>query len=333
MNFPAKIMRGMGRGLAGLLQPRRYARNLLILHTATYQSLADWVAVKETIQARAPDIEVRIDSNDAPNPDVCRWQLTRPSLVFSPFRLLSYRPLGGAVYAGREIGKVAEWRRMVDSGLPVPQTVRLVPELCLESAAWGEYVIVKPVKGLRGRLVQLVRTEEVGRRYAELSNGGRERMLVQKHIDCVDAENRPSNYRILTMFGKPLYLTERGWAVPRNSLAEIAADPAGRIATNTEGVPKCAKLVKTPDVLALAQRVAAAFPEIPCLGQDVVRQTGTGELYILETNPGGAVWHLSSDFANTPDRDPKYRTERYTQFNALDIVADQLILKTRAEAS
>jgi glutathione synthase/RimK-type ligase-like ATP-grasp enzyme len=222
---------------------------------------------------------------------------------------------------------------MVESGLPVPQTVRLVPDLALQTESWGEYVIAKPVKGLRGRRVRLVRTEEVGGRYAELSGGGRERMFIQKYIDHVDGENRPFSYRVLTMFGEPLTASARGWVDPRRPLAEIAADPAGRIASNTEGVPTSGRLVKIPDVLALSRRVAAAFPEIPCLGQDIIRQTGTGDLYILETNPGGAIWHLSSQFAHKPGHDPDYAKAKYAQFGALDVVADQLIIRTRAEAS
>ena len=335
MRFSAGIMQGMGRGFAGarrMLRPGQYARNLLILHTATHQDSADWVTVKQKIETRAPDIDVRVGSNDQPSPELCRWQVTRPSLVFSPFRLIAYRPPGGTIYAGREIGKIAEWRRMVDSGLPVPQTIRLVPELCLKPEAWGDYVIVKPVKGMRGRRVRLVRADEIGRWYTELTNGGRDRMLVQKYIDHVDEQNCPTSYRVITMFGEPILEAKRSWVGPRRPLAEIATDPAGKIASNAEEVPTHGKLVKTPDVLALARRVAAGFPEIPCLGQDILCQTGTGELYILEVNPGGAVWHFSSDFTRRRG-DLTYDAARYAQFNALDVVADQLIVKTRTEAS
>ena len=73
---------------------RRFARNLVLLHTETQQALSDWVTVREKIEARAPDIDARLASNDEPNPDIYRWQVTRPSLVISPFRLLAYRPHG-----------------------------------------------------------------------------------------------------------------------------------------------------------------------------------------------------------------------------------------------
>jgi hypothetical protein len=330
---PVRAAERLLSGVRRRMLPGRYARNLLILHTAGNEDPSDWTAVKTRIESDAPDIEVRLDSNDRPSGDIYRWQASRPSLVFSPFRLIGYRPSCGKVYAGREIGKVAEWQRMVDSGLPVPRTCRLLPGLRLEPEDWGDYIIVKPIKGMRGRGIRLIRTEEVGQRYAELSGGGRERMLVQEHIDSVDSQGRPFTYRVLTAFGEPLCMAERGLADPRKPLAEIAADPAGRIATNAEGVSKRANLVVVPDVLALACRVASAFPEIPCLGQDIIRDRATGGLYVLETNPGGAVWHLSSDFARPPGYDRAYAARRYAQFNALDVVARQLIARTRAEAS
>jgi hypothetical protein len=86
-------------------------------------------------------------------------------------------------------------------------------------------------------------------------------------------------------------------------------------------------------VLALAGRVADAFSDIPCLGQDIVRRAGTGQLFILETNPGGAVWHLSSAaYRRYHGHDAAHMKERYDQFNALGVVAEELIVRTRAGA-
>ncbi len=292
------------------------------------------MAVREKIEARAPDIEVRVASNDEPDPDIYRWQVTRPCLVFSPFRLLGYRPPAGMVYAGKEMGKVAEWRHMVEWGLPIPRTVRLAPGLQLRPESWGEYVVVKPVKGMRGRDIRLLRTEEAGRRYEELSLGGRRRMLVQQYIAHLSPEHRPTSYRIVTLFGEPILLCEISWHHPLRPLADLAADPDGKIATNGEGIPRHNKCVNIPDVIQLGRRVAAAFPDIPCLGQDIVRSSATGKLYILEANPGGAVWHFSSDlYTLQPQYREAFTKEMYAQFGALDVAADQLIERTRREAS
>ena len=336
MKFPSLNPRSLNRakGVAGEIHGSgRYKRNLLILHTQDQQARSDWETVKATIEARAPDIEVRIDSNVSPSPGIERWQVSRPSLVFSPFRLVAYRPPAGKVYAGREIGKIAEWRRFVEFNLPVPRTVRLVPELQLEPEIWGEYVVVKPVKGERGQGVRLMRRGDVAERYAGLTENGRRRMLVQEFIDNVDDENRPTHYRALTMFGEPLSLRAISWTDPRPPLAKIAADPIGAIASNADEIPGGDTIVNIPEVLALSRRVAAAFAEIPCLGQDIVRRAGTGELFILETNSGGATWHFSSAaHADYIGHNEEYFRARYDQFGALGVVADQLIARTRAEA-
>lgn len=222
---------------------------------------------------------------------------------------------------------------MAECGLPVPLTRVLSPDLHLEPGTWGEYVIVKPTRGMQGNRVRLVRAAEVERRFAELTDSGRRRMLVQRFIDHVDEQGRPSAYRVLTVFGEPIYMAEHRWIEPRRPLAEIAADPAGKIASNSLGVSRSRTLVKVPDVLALARSAAKAFPRIPCLGQDIVRQTGTGELFLMETNPGGDIWHLSSDYSRRTGSDPEYEKARYAQFDALDVVAKMLIVKTRTEAT
>jgi len=321
-------------GLPVTAEAGRYSCNLLILHTPTMQDIADWVTVKEKIAAAAPDIDVRIDSNLEPSPDVGRWQVSRPSVVFSPYRLVAYQPPGGTVFAGQDLGKGMQWLRMQPLGLPVPPMTKLKPGLRLKPEWWGEHVIVKPTHGYLGYGVRLVRTDDLEGRYAELSDSGRRRMLVQKFIDHVDAEGRPYVFRVLTMFGRPLYLTETKWVEPRRPLAEIAADPDGKIASNTQGIARQKPvLVEPPDVLALAERVATAFPEIPCLAQDIIRRTGTDELFILETNPAGYSWHLSSDWIRQPRFDQALNQAKYTQFNALDVVAEQLVAKTRATAS
>jgi hypothetical protein len=49
------------------------------------------------------------------------------------------------------------------------------------------------------------------------------------------------------------------------------------------------------DVISLAQRAHAAFPNQPLLGTDIVRDAELRTLYLLECNPRGDAWLLSSD--------------------------------------
>jgi hypothetical protein len=309
-------------------------RNLLILHTPTAQALSDWEEVKQRIETRAPDIEVRIANNLSRNFVTRRWQASRPSLVFSVAPLRAYQPAGGKVYAGRrlvELGKAEELHRMHVAGLPVPPTVPLTPDLRLCGEPWGEFVVVKPAAGWRGMMVRLIRIEDLSRRYSELTANGQVPMLVQPYIHHVDDEGRPADYRVTTLFGREVLAGYKFWNKPQRPLADLAADADGIIAVNDTTVEKSRRLIYEEDVIALGRSVHRAFPEIPVLGIDIVRETGTGRLVIMESNPSGYVWHFSSSTGEQHVSD-EGRRKMYEQFNALELAADLLIEKTRAEA-
>jgi len=49
-----------------------------------------------------------------------------------------------------------------------------------------------------------------------------------------------------------------------------------------------------PEVVALAERAHAAFPRVPLLGLDIVRDADTGALFVIEANSLGLTWHFST---------------------------------------
>ena len=102
-------------------------RNLLIVQTAPEQDPSDWIAIKQRIELDASDIEVRFADNKQRNPVTARWQVRRPSLVFSPVRLFEYVPRGGAVYCGHILGKDEQLRRLSSIGIPTLPRARAPP--------------------------------------------------------------------------------------------------------------------------------------------------------------------------------------------------------------
>jgi hypothetical protein len=322
------------------------SRNLVIVQTVPQQDPADWTSIKQQIEREAPDIEVRIANNlyrksvlevgDAGfanhrnrNSVIASWQVQRPSLVFSPIRLIDYVPRGGAIYCGRVIGKDEQLRRLSSIGVLTPKTATLTPAGTFDPGEWGGYVVVKPNNMNSGDGIRLVRTLDLPTRYAELTAGFNDEFLVQPYIDSGDGY--PTAYRILSMFGRAVYCTRNGWSKARAPLAEIAADPSGVIASNNDTVGgQIHTICNDAEIILLGERAHEAFPECPVLGVDIIRESQSGRLYVLEVNPHGVVWHLSSEFIK--NLDPEYVRERYTQFNALDLAADLLIQKTRAEA-
>ncbi len=308
----------------------RPTRNLLIVHTSPEQDASDWIAIKQRIERKAPDIEVRIAVNGNRNPVTARWQVRRPSLVFSPVRLIDFVPRGGALYCGHILGKDEQLRRLSSIDVLTPRTATLSPQTSFDPAEWGEYVIVKPNDLNEGVGVKLVRTVELAARYDELTAAFDDRFLVEPYIDHSE-DGYPAAYRVLSLFGRALYCARNRWREKRAPLAEIAADPLGVIASNNKTMGGHIRaLCNDPEIVSLGERAHQAFPECPVIGVDIIRESHSGRLYVLEVNPHGAVWHLSSPFSE--NLDPEYVRARYAQFNALDLAADLLIQKTRAEA-
>jgi glutathione synthase/RimK-type ligase-like ATP-grasp enzyme len=300
------------------------------MHTPLRQDISDWLEVKRRIEEKAPDIEVRIATNGERNSVIRRWQVSRPSLVFCAGPLWAYQPTGGTIYAAHLIDKFEQVERLRQRGIAVPRTGMLSRKLVLEPAYWGPYLVAKPLRGGKGQAIRLIRTEEVTRRFDELTLNGRRSMVIQTYID--HSENGcPTAYRVLTLFGRVLYSGRNSWAKPRQSLEEIASDPEGIIASNDPSFGRERRVSNDPDVISLSEAAHAAFPESPLLGVDVVRDTATGKLYVLEVNPEGWTWHFSSSTGKTYPAD--YIRDIYAQFGALDRVAQLLIEKTRAEAA
>ncbi len=302
------------------------------MHTPVRQDISDWVEVKRRIEESAADIEVRIGTNGAPNSVTRRWQVSRPSLVFSPFTLHGYEPRGGTVYSGRRISKLDQIERLARQGLPVPLTLKLKPDLALDPAHWGRFAVVKPTRGGQGQDIHLVQIEKVATRYAELTQNGTRDMLIQPYIEHTE-NGYPTEYRVMTVFGKVVYSARNSWAMPRKAtLEEIANDPKGIIASNSKQFGRARTAWNDTEIISLGEKAHRAFPEIPILGVDLVRDAESKRLFVTEVNPAGDTWHLSSLLTKNFFTE-QHRRDLYAQFGALERVAQLLIEKTRAEAS
>ena len=304
-------------------------RNLLIVHTPNHQDISDWLEVKRRIEVRAPDIETRIATNGARNSLTSRWQVSRPSLVFSPFPLYGYQPKGGTIYAGGPISKLEQIERLTRQGLPVPPTLRLRRDLTFDPVHWGRYVVVKPLYGLLGKGVRLVEREDVAKRYDELTLNDTQEMVIQPYIEH-SQDGYPTEYRVLTMFGAVLYSARNSWAVPRRPLVKIASEPDGIIASNNRQSGRVRTVSNDAEIIALGEQAHAAFPDRPVLGVDVIRDTDTEKLYVMEVNPSGP-WHFSSSLGKSFAAD--HIRDLYAQYGALERAARLLIERTRTEAT
>lgn len=304
-------------------------RNLVLVHRPGSQDVADFIRIRELIGERAPDIETFIARWDHPGSVTRRKAARRPCLVFSPTPLSSFRPISGKIYCGRNISKLEQARRLWSAGVATPETILYGPGTELDPSKWGELTVLKPDTGGGGKDIQVVRTKAI--REAMRLHLGR-RMIAQPFIDTGPY---PAKYRLLAIFGRPLYCEHQASVAQAPQVGPEGSEQIEGLITSQASSPATAGTRRTTvsnelDVLAFAPIVADAFPEVPVLGLDIIREAATGKLYVLEVNPLGYTWHLSSKLGKIAQR--RLQIDRYAQFDALSTAADSLIEKTRAEA-
>lgn len=305
-------------------------RNLVLVHSQGWQGLGDFEAIKGHVEALAPDIAVFIASNSSRSPQVRKHAEKRPSLVFSPLRLLAFRPGRGRIYAGRPMSKLDEMRQLAAAGLPVPVFEEIRPDTALSPERYGRFAVVKPSHPLAswGQGVELMRTEQV--RYRPPSDfpadhpGRHAPFIAQAFVDC----GRAMTCRVLTLFGTPLF------TYFRQSTKPLALDPAAERYATGDFMPEPetsdAFVTREPDILALAKAAYDAMPDIALQACDILRDKH-GDLHILEVNPGGGTWMFSSE--NAWGYKKRLGIDDLTApFDALRTAARLLVERTRAEA-
>lgn len=307
------------------------AHSLVLVHTPGWQDVGDFEAIKAHVETMAPDIAVFIVNNGSRAPITRKKAAARPSLVFSPLRLLSFRPARGRIYAGRAMSKLDEMRALAEAGLPVPPFEEIRPETALAADVYGPFTVVKPSHALAswGQGVELMRTQDVRYRppseYAADQPGRYAPMVAQRFVDCGHA----MTCRVLTFFGEPLFTYLRQSTVP------LALDAkATRFETaDFMPVPETseASIVRDADILALARSAYRAVPDIALQACDILRDRN-GRLHILEINPGGGTWMFSSENA-WGYRKRLGIDDLAAPFDAFRTIARLLVERTRAEAS
>ncbi|MEM7244539.1 MAG: hypothetical protein AAF533_04310 [Acidobacteriota bacterium] len=207
-----------------------------------------------------------------------------PTLVVSPMPIKKFVPPRGRICQGFEFPKTAQYERLKVIGISVPEWAEIGPDTRLDPGEWGPYVVVKPDLGRKGAEIRIKRTERVRYKpeadYPEDHPARKAPMFAQKFVYT---GRWPSNYRIVTLFGKTLmcWLCEADHGLP--PLEERYAFGGGGVTIVSNKKTSHYSLASDQDVMALAEKTHAAFPDQPLLGTDVIRDAETGELFVLET--------------------------------------------------
>jgi hypothetical protein len=308
-------------------------RNLVIVHEPDVQDFADLEAIADVVRQLAPDIEVFIASNDTPSSTTRKLAARRPTLIYSPTVLRRFKPLRGKIYSGALISKDVQIERLSQAGLSVPHFELLTEHFEFDPARFGAIVLVKPTGFTsHGRGIEMVRTAELAgtrwRQHPAVRAAGGLPLMVQRFIDT---GAYPAHYRVLTFFGQPIFAFKAVSTLERPSLDASSERLAAGPFMAKHGQRQLIAPVET-DVLEFANGTFRAIPEVALHGCDIIRETHSGRLYILEVNPGGNTWSFSSQWA------PMLRTELNmpdlsTQFDAWKTCGQMLVQYTREEAA
>lgn len=331
-----------GQTKAGVAAVRRrkaaIERHLVIVHQPGWQAVEDWIAISQLVRKVDSSIGVIVVGADRANESLRHQAAERPSLIFSAGPLGGFVPLRGKVYNGRVIPKMEQLRRLAAAGVPVPATTVLRPGQTLDPKRWGRFVVLKPTdigSSSHGQGIQLVRAERVVYRspkdYPPDHPGRKGPMLVQQFVDTGP---HIEGFRVLTLFGEPLYCEYSYSVADRVDLAspdEVIESAVIALQGDTE--QRRRELVYKADVVSLARAAHRAIPEIPLKGCDIIRDARTGRMYVLELNPGGNTWHFSSSFlAEFRSKTEDYNLRRLAQLDAFGTTAQVLAQVTREEA-
>ena len=237
------------------------------------------------------------------------WTLGQPTVVISMRRALAvpyrkFAPRWATIWQQLPMDKIQEFTVLDEAGIPIPRWAAVRRDYQPDLSAFGEFVVVKPADGAKGAFVRVMRRSRVSWRpfqvkwrplYAgtDLSETVSEALVVQ---DYIHTGPWPICYRVGTVFGEPIY----AWRVTADR-SRKAFDPSLEGSRFFDGrtivAPSTGSTLDTEvpnDILDFARRAHTAFPNVPCLGVDIVREESTGKLYALEVHVSGGTFHLTS---------------------------------------
>ena len=304
--------------------------NLVLLSRHEYHTAGALAPVVEHVRRIADDVVPHIVEDRR----LTRWRrlslAMRPTLVFSAAQVRKWRALRGRVYQGRRfMTKADEYARLEAAGVPVPHWTLLREGHDADVSGFDEYVITKPIRGGRGAHVRIRRRGRV--RWSPMKDPPYPEntdLIAQRFVYTGPW---PVCYRVSTLFGRAI----SSW--------RVVADAGGRPLTGPDRFGDGGGYVilssgkgcrftcnHEPDVIEFGERAAAALPEVPLLGIDILREQPSGKLFVIETNPSGWTWPFGSFVLRSVERDNGL--DFAAEFDGPRLVAKILVERARAEA-
>jgi amino acid adenylation domain-containing protein len=226
---------------------------------------------------------------------------SRPTLFFSPALIRNRPRIPGCISCGYPLSKSEEYGILAEAGISVPRWVTLREHEQPNLDGFGNYVVRKPDYGAKGAEVRIVKRGRVRwKRVVTSAAGPSPTLLVQEFIYT---GLWPVSYRVNTLFGRVLYCMRITGNASRpalrgpndfNSRGSSGNSPSIVANVRDSKADYCEEV----DIIRLGERAARAFPDLPLLGVDVLKEASTGRLFVTEVNALGHNWNFSRAFTD-----------------------------------
>ncbi len=228
-----------------------------------------------------------------------------PTLIIAFGDTGAFKPPRGILLQNGPVHKFQQYVQFCLAGVPTPHAANFSPDTEYSEEEFGEFSILKPIdlgRMGKGGLVRLQRTRRLKafdrNQYPEDHPLRSSRLLVQSFVDTgVYAVS----WRVLTLLGEPLYCFRSASGVERPPLdspdeviEKAVIEPKHPEGKQKVGYENLRAFIIDREIMDFARKASRAFPRVPLQGCDIIREAGTGKLYVLEVNPGGNTWHFSS---------------------------------------
>lgn len=268
-------------------------RALSLVSNPSVNTEADFAELAAWIRELSPETAVFVlpDARDA-EAELGLLDVPTLTVSFAPVRAL--RPRRGPLLQGQHVAKSEEYRALAAHGIPVPRWARLLPGKAPALEGFGPHVVTKPDFGARGADVRVERREQAQwtrprTDLAEQFGGPFNPRIAQ---EFVYTGPWPQSHRVATLFGCALFAFKIEASHEREPLPDRGAFHGQSVVSSGKGCRF--ELWADPDILSLAERAHAAFPDVPLLGVDILRDADTQQLFVIELNSIGYTWHFSS---------------------------------------
>jgi len=240
----------------------------------------------------------------------------------------------GAAVVSRQLSKLQQDEMFRLAGIRTPLTKQYDIAMTLATQVWGEFILMKPAPlhlTSKNLGIQVFRTSRLSGMAASDFPADHlvhtTAMLIQQ---LVDSGPHLEMYRALTLCGEVLYIAR----ITNTQRRPELSSPDNVIeASSFRSDGSHVEYGQYPEIHEFARRMASAFPAVPLLGCDIIREATSDELYALEVNAGGNVWHFSSRMqAERRARLPEDMKRRHEQYGAFDVAAKALVRATRRMA-